>query len=96
MIAVCQRCRRPPIYYPELSFPAARIVEDRFDASYQFVEKSRALYAGVSVTACTVAVGGGQLALNPHVTAHSPRRQKHSTSSKPASRSALNSASSGK
>jgi hypothetical protein len=40
--------------------------------------------------------GGGQLARNPHVTADNSRRQKHSTSSKPASRSALSSASSGK
>jgi len=41
-------------------------------------------------------VGAGQLARNPHVTADNSRRQKHSTSSKPASRSALSSASSGK
>ena len=39
---------------------------------------------------------GGQLARNPHVTAEHSRRQKHSTSSKPASRSALSSTSSGK
>ena len=39
---------------------------------------------------------GGQLARNPHVTADNSRRQKHSTSSKPASRSALSSTSSGK
>ena len=40
--------------------------------------------------------GGGQLTRNPHVTADNSRRQKHSTSSKPASRSALSSTSSGK
>jgi hypothetical protein len=40
--------------------------------------------------------GGSQLARRPHVMADGPRRQKHSISSKPASRSACNSASSGK
>ncbi len=40
--------------------------------------------------------GRSQLARRPHVMADGPRRQKHSISSKPQSRSACNSASSGK
>ena len=49
MIAVYQPCRRPAIHYPELSFLAANIVDEHFDASYQLVEKSSALYARLRV-----------------------------------------------
>jgi hypothetical protein len=49
VIAVYQPCRRPPIDYPELAFPAARIVNDRFETTYKFVQRSRSLYARVTV-----------------------------------------------
>ena len=50
MIAVYQPCRRVPIHYPELPFPAARIVNDRFQTTYTFVQRSRSLYARVTVS----------------------------------------------
>jgi Tol biopolymer transport system component len=49
VIAVYQPCRRPPIEYPEPAFPAAKIVGDRFEATHEFVERSRSLYTRVSV-----------------------------------------------
>jgi len=50
VIAVYQPCRRVSIHYPELAFPAARIVNDRFQTTYTFVQRSRSLYARVTVT----------------------------------------------